>query len=203
MAAAALAKAGHSVTYTTVPWSRALSDVGEGRAEGAVGASPSEANQLLFPAEPLGRSQNVFVLRANDGWAWSGPASLAGKRIGTVRDYSYGQELDAALKGLKTGIEPVGGNSPLESNLRKLAAGRIDMTIDDVAVVDYNLRQFKMGDAFRKVAAGQPESLYIAFSPAHPKAADYARQLSEGVAAMRADGSLAKILADYSVTDWK
>jgi polar amino acid transport system substrate-binding protein len=53
------------------------------------------------------------------------------------------------------------------------------------------------------VHEGDPNPLYIAFSPSDPRSPAYAALLSEGVVRLRASGRLAAILARYGLADWE
>ncbi len=49
---------------------------------------------------------------------------------------------------------------------------------------------------------GAPEPVFIAFSPANPRAKEYARILDEGMKKLRSSGRLEKILGKYGIKDW-
>lgn len=207
IAAQAFESAGHKLTYKTMPWARALADVEAGKLTGALGASPEEAAGLLYPKQPLAQSRNILVARAGDSFAWTSIKSLEPHALGTILDYSYGTTLDAYIKAnIKNTnrIQVMGGDEPLKGNLRKLLAGRIALTIDDVNVMTYEIADQKLTDAVRLVdMADAPNPLYIGFSPKLPQAAAYAKLLDDTIVKLRASGGLEKILARYGLRDWE
>lgn len=99
------------------------------------------------------------------------------------------------------------GEEPLQANLAKLLEGELGAVVDDRSVLKYTIARMKLQGkvtfAVSTSEATKTSRLYVAFSPKNPKAGEYARIISDGVAAMRASGALAKLLAKYGLTDWK
>ncbi len=207
IATRAFAQAGHKLSYKTMPWARALAEADAGKITGVFGASPEEAPGLLYPKQPLAQSRNVLAVRAGDSFVWTSPKSLESLALGVMLDYTYGPLLDPYIKSnLKNTnrIQVLGGDEPLKGNLRKLLAGRIGATIDDVNVLTYELTSEKQTDAVRIVdIADTANPLYIGLSSKLPQAAAYGKLLDETVVALRASGELAKILARYGLQDWQ
>lgn len=194
---------GLKVRYRVAPWPRAVANATKGETDGAVGATKDDAGSLLLPAQPQGMTGNAFLVRQESTWRWTGLASLAGKRVGVTKDYSYGPEMDAWLAANPTQVEAVGGENPTENNLRKLAAGRLDVVVEDAAVARYNLSQMKMDGAIRIGHQDKALPIYVAFTPSDPKGAKYARLLADGMDELRKSGRLGAILAKYGLTDWQ
>jgi len=85
-----------------------------------------------------------------------------------------------------------------------LINGRIDVVIDDIAVVGGYLAKTGNTDKVKLAGTpGEPTGLYIAFAPNNPKSEEYAKLISDGMATLRASGELTKILAKYGMSDWK
>jgi polar amino acid transport system substrate-binding protein len=104
------------------------------------------------------------------------------------------------LKSSPKGVKIAFGNDPLRDNLRLLVDGGLDVVVDATAVLAFTVD--KMGIKGRVVAAGnggEPLKMYIAFSPADPKAKVYADMMSAGTAALRKSGELKKLLARYGL----
>ena len=207
IATQAFESAGHKLIYKTIPWARALAEAEAGRLAGVFGASPDEAPGLVYPTLPLAQSRNVLLVRAGDSFSWTSPQSLEPHALGIILDYTYGPVLDPYIKAnLKNTnrIQVMGGDEPLKGNLRKLLAGRIGVTVDDAAVMAYEIADQKLADAVRIVDMSDTANpLYIGFSPKLPQAAAYAKLLDEAVAKLRASGDLEKILARYGLRDWE
>jgi polar amino acid transport system substrate-binding protein len=201
-----LGEAGHTIDYRNMPWSRAIEEARRGKFDAIVGAAQGDAPDFVFPGEKLGVSANVLMVKSGTAWRYSDLDSLQAVSLGTIRDYSYGDELDAYItqheKDAKR-VQVASGDTALETNFRKLDAGRIDVLVEDRNVIEYYLAG--AGQAGAYVAAGDlgEDDLFIAFSPANKDAAEYARLLGEGVQKLRASGELAVILKKYGLKDWQ
>ncbi|CAA7612681.1 putative ABC transporter, periplasmic substrate-binding protein [Magnetospirillum sp. LM-5] len=191
---------GIEVIYKTEGWSRAMRDVRLGRADGAVGALFDEAPDLVTHAEPLGMQVNVLVTLGDDSWHFEGWEGLAGRRVGAVSSYSYSAEIDAWLKDHPSEVQMISGSDAALRNLKKLMAGRIDVMLDDEAVV---------GDAVARLNSPRPVriagrlpggSLHIALNP--KRGERLAQILNRNIRALRASGRLATILERYDLSDW-
>lgn len=195
---------GHKVDYEVQPFARAEQSVASGAASGFVGVLrlPKRAS-WYFPAEPQGEARVCFYTKAGSSWSYAGAASLAGQRIGTVNAYNYGDEVEAALKQSGTRLDPVAGEDALRLNLDKLRAERVTALVEYEPVLDWTLRLPGSSRPRQAGCAARADTLYIAFSPKDPKSADYAKQLSDGVATMRHDGRLRTLLARYGLKDWR
>ncbi|MDN3579191.1 transporter substrate-binding domain-containing protein [Chitinimonas viridis] len=208
IASAALGKAGHKVDYQNLNWSRALAAARDGSFTAVVGASDEEVreNKLIVGAAPLGRSINCFVTHKDGSWQYKGVASLAGRTIGAIQDYAYGDTLDAYFKANPKVIQAVTGDDALLRNLEKLRNKRLDAVVEDQAVLAYTINEKNWQGHYKDAGCERsvtPSGLHIAFSPKHPKAREYARLLQDEVTAMRADGRLKTLLAKYGVPDWQ
>lgn len=194
---------GIEVVYEVMPWARAVEASRVGLLDGVIGALREEAPDFLFPDRPLGVAQGAFLVRADDPWRFEGYESLAGRVVGTVLDYGYGEEFEALVEDGRVIAEPAAGDYPLESNFRKLEAGRIDVVIDSLPVLLAELQRTGMNDG-RFVMAGKdtPNWMHIAFSPANPDSERYARMLAVGVERLSRSGALGSILDRYGLEDW-
>jgi len=197
----AFALSGITVIYRTISWSRAMSDVLEGRIDGVLATSASRAVELDLPQEGFGRNYYAFAVRNDDPWTLAGLDSLEDRTLGIVQGYSYTPALDPWMAQHRDQIQALGGENALDRNLRKLVAGRIDTVIEDEAVLTYRLKNWP--DAKRIRLAGRIESgaLYIAFSRRGGRGRDLAHRFDSGVRALRASGELDRILARYGIRD--
>ncbi len=201
-----LAKAGHSIDYRTMAWPRAIEECRRGNVVAIIGATKEDAPDFVFPASPIGESDNTYVVKKGAAWSYAGTASLGTVKLGIIQGYAYSGKLDDYLKQHgrdRARVDAVGGDNALEQNLRKLLAGRIDVLVDTRAVLSYKIGDMKLADQVAMVGSDDPASIYIAFSPANPKARDYAALVDAGIAELRASGRLKAILDRYGMTDWK
>ncbi len=209
VAMAVFTKAGTTVDYQIMPWTRTIDEVKAGRIDGAVGAEPEGTPDLAFPAEASAFWQPVFATPAGSSWTYSGPDSLKGLAIGIVQDYDYGKDPQGhsysdwfAANPQK--VQSLKGDKPIEIAAGLLARKRIDLFIEDWSVIQASAAAAKVDPAAIRNAgtSGEGYPLFIGFSPTDRGRA-LAKTLGDGIAAMRADGSLAPILARYGVADWK
>ena len=206
LAAEIFAAAGHRVQYQLAPWSRSLEDCLRGEIEAVIGAAPVDSPDLVFGAEPIGVWDTTFVVRRGIPWRYDGVASLERIKLAVIIGYIYMEPVGgyiAANKRNRQRVDPVGGIAPLDQSLKMVAAGRIDATVESRTVLEYKLDEMGLADRLELAGGTESGPIYIAFSPKHAKARDYAAILDHGLRAMRASGRLKQILDRYGVRDWK
>lgn len=199
-------KAGHTLDYKTVSWSRALDECRKGGIDAVIGTTKKESPTFVFPEEHIGVADNTFVVKKGNPWRYTGIPSLGAIKLGIIQDYGYdgevGDYVEANTKN-KARADVVGGDNALDQNLKKLQAGRVDAVVDAKAVLQYKIGQLNMGEAVEFVGTVDPSLIYVAFSPAKPKSKEYAEIFDRGLAEMRASGQLRAILARYGLEEWK
>lgn len=197
--------AGHQVDYQILNWARAIEETRAGHFTGIIGTSRGDAPDFVFPGIHQGRSVNAFAALATDGWTYAGIDSLKGRVLGVVRDYSYGEEIDAYIKvHLKdpARIQVTSGDNALELNLRKMQKGRINTVVEGEAVLKYNLQLLGLDKDMKMAGADSlADPIFVAFSPANPNSAGYAALLSKGMEELKASGELSNILAKYGLSE--
>ncbi len=198
-------RAGHKIDYSIVPWARAVKLAREGKYNAIIGAFVEDAPDFVFPENEFGISQITFFVKKGSSWKYTGVESLKPLKIGIILDYSYGDELDKYFKSenAKSKIDILGGKTPLDSNIKKLVGGRIDVTIEDMNVFNHTAKKLGMLDRVTIAGNAGKENVYIAFSPAIPNSKQYAEILSNGISQMRNSGELQTILSKYGLADWK
>lgn len=205
---AVFSKAGHTIDYQTMPWTRALADVKAGKFDGAIGASEEDGAGCLFPKESIGFMDTELYVKKGSSWTYSSLDSMKSVKLGAIDEYDYGiPELNAYIKEKKgtDSVQVMTGDDALEKNINKLLAGRIDVLIEAEAVVKWTLK--KMGlpeDSLSKAGSlNKPSAIFIVFSPAKPSSKGYADIFDTGIAGLRSSGELKTILDKYGVKDWK
>lgn len=164
-----LARAGLSLVVEFLPWQRA---VATGlRTAGRNGYFPeyrtadSESRCLL--SAPIGSSPLGLAERVAAPVEWRGLPDLAGRRIGTVRGYLNTDAFDRAAAEGRLSVEPAVDDA---TNLRKLAAGRLDMAVIDANVMAHllstmpDLRPLRAGLRFNPRLL-EDKSLHVCFRP--------------------------------------
>jgi len=200
--------AGYEVDYRLLSWSRTLVEVRNNTIDGFVAGIKDDAPDFIFPEEPGGVLVNTFAARKGSNWKWTGPDSLKGKVFGYIPDYQYFPELKSYIEAHVNDPKLVQGVAMMnatELNLRKLAVGRIDLTCDDMSVLQYEINRLKLNDQLEVITpgVGAPVPNYIAFGPNNPRAHKLARLWDDGIRRLRKSGELKQILDRYGIKDWK
>jgi len=197
-------KAGHKVKYNMIPWARAVAQTELGTYTAAVGAFDGDIKGAVLPKEPIGINSNTFFVKKGGAFKFTGLASLEGKSVGLIKEYTYDLGAFDAWAAKAKGVQWATGDAPLIMNIKKLAAGRLDVLLEDRNVVLYTATKLGLGNDLQD-AGNLPgtNALYIAFSGKNPKSKEYAELFSKGLAEMRKSGALKKILDKYNVKDWK
>jgi len=192
------------IDYTLINWARAVDEAKVGKLDALVGSSKRDG--FVFTKEALGLAQNAFAVRRDDAFEFKGADSFKGRALGVVNGYSYTDEIDAYVAAHASDaalIQTVSGDQALTNNLRKLAAKRVDLVVDDVNVLRMQIESLGLGDQLKIVPGGEPDPIFIAFSAKMPDAQALADRLDAKLAELRSSGALTTILARYKLTDWK
>jgi polar amino acid transport system substrate-binding protein len=151
IARAVFEKHGIRITYVTVPWSRAVHGTRTGQYDGVIGAGRNETPDFVFPDIEQGLACHTFYVRKGNPWRYDGPASLDQVTLGVIRNYSYGPLFDTYIRQYQNDparVQVISGESGLTLNVRKLAANRIDVLIEDRTVFEYFLYNSGVADEF-------------------------------------------------------
>jgi polar amino acid transport system substrate-binding protein len=201
----AMARLGFRVDYQLMPWDRTMSEVRDGRIDGAVGATELEADGLQLSG-PLGMDADCFFVSSTNPWRYGGPETLPRVLLGAVSGYVHDEgPVDAyiAANDVPYGrVSTSKGEQASANNVRLLFLGRIDAILDSKAVVA--LEAFRLGRQPDLVSAGCLEALplYIAFSPKQKRAGEMIGAINDEVADLRRSGELTTMLARYGLEDW-
>lgn len=201
----AFAKEGHTVTYRTLPWARAIVSVREGMYQGIIGSGKDETPDFIFPDIESGKATHTFYIKKGRSWKYEGLDSLKTIDLGVIIHYSYGNLYEDYIvpnKGSKS-IQVIGGENALGRNIKKLLNSRIDALIEDKTVFQYHLLKTNTPDNFSDAGVACKEKVYIAFSPKFKNSKVYARILSNAMQELRTTGKLLDILKKYGVKDWE
>ncbi|QZA81456.1 substrate-binding periplasmic protein [Deefgea piscis] len=146
-----------------VPWARALNELKANRADGIIGVWPNSYVDTGFRASsPIFISKLGFYVPTAQLVPLLDLNQLQGRIAGGVRNYGYPTTL------YKTGVRIEVANDD-QSNLKKLAAGRISFAILEKAVGEYLLTQPELAPIAHQVSWQEPAlaeaALSIAFAP--------------------------------------
>jgi polar amino acid transport system substrate-binding protein len=193
----ALQRAGHTTEYVEVPWARALRGFQQGDYDVVVAAwySPERARYGRF-SEPYLVNRIRFLRRAGTSFEFRGLDSLRPFSIAVVRGYSYDPAFDKA-PGLAR--VPV---LEFAMGARMLAAGRVQLTLEDELVARYHLRHGlrEIRGAVEFVETPLSENgLHIMLRRSHPLHRQIVREFDAAIAAMKADGSYRRIFRRHGL----
>lgn len=201
-------KAGHTVLYSNLDWDKAIKDTRQGTYTAIVGAYKEDAPDFIFPKQSLGVAGNAFFVKEGSSWKYNGTASLKQIKVGIIKGYSYGDILDAAFKNQKKAgnLFVSAGDNALENLINSLIDGKIDVIIEDPAVLSDYLVENAMFDILDMIVEvgneGDKEPVYIAFSPKNPKSKEYAELLNKGIEELIQTNEALKIIQKYKIKKW-
>ncbi len=197
---------GFTVFYRNVPWSRVLLEVEGGKYTAAIGTSPEEFKNGVFPEEEIGVYYNYFFVRSEFEWQFDGISSLRPHVFSGVQDYSYGDEIMEYIEENRSSprINLITGSNTAERSLQRLLLKRVDIYVEDKNVGLYTVKKLGISDSV-KIAGkqGAGVKLFVAFSPAQAQSPLYCTIFDAGIRSLRKSGRLAEILNNYGLEDWK
>lgn len=199
----ALAPFGHEINYALLNRSRSLAQVYAGEINGILGTHPGEHPELLF-APALAHSQEALGFRSGEARQVSDPQELQGLRLGALQDQGYSEGFAAYLgrnKTEPTRVQLLAGEDGLQRNLKKLLNDRIDLVLEDRAVLLHMLKRQRLRRQVEVVTLPGQIPLHIGFAPGLDSSARYIAQLQEGLERLRHSGRYGEILARYGVEE--
>lgn len=206
VAKAIFTKAGYEVDYQAKGWTwdRSIEEARNGRIDAIVGAYHNDAPDFVFPEETFITQRMTFFVKKGNPWRYAGVDSLAKIKLGVISGYAYEESITAYVKkNANQGmVQVINKANALELNIKKLVAGRIDVTIEDAAVFTTKVAALGLDGQIEEAGAvGFPDNATIAFSPARESSKKYAEILSQGLKEMRTSGALKELLDKYGLKD--
>lgn len=134
---AALKAEGIELEVSYYPWMRAMATAREPRFVGVFPIWPEDVPQGFSASPPLFKSPVGFVEPRSKPLKWDTLDDLKGMTIGTVQGYGNTREFMQLIENGTIRTEVVVNDL---TNVRKVAAGRIDGAFIDLVNLDYYLR---------------------------------------------------------------
>ena len=189
---------GHEVNVSVLPWARALEMTRSGGADAIFTAykNPEREKFLDYSKGVLAPQIVALYVPRDSAIAYDGDLmKLKDMRIGVVSTISYGKKFDGLRDKLK-----VDRAESLESSLKKLLAGRVDVVISNVYVADSEIKKLGLGDQLKRLSPHvQSVDSFIAFSKA--KGLSTLRDsFDQELGKLIQDGSYDNIMAKYGVS---
>ena len=194
-------EAGHKVKYDTMPWSRAIALTRQGKFDAIVGAYIDDAPDFVFPGIPLAHAIDAFYTLHGSTWTYQGIESLRTAEIGVIKDYSYGEKMDAYFKERKgKSVWYAAGDTPLKDLIRMMDAKRVDVLIANRWVIGNHFQRHGIqAKQYREAGVVSLENVYIAFSPVKQSSKIYADILTKGLKDLKKTGTLKRLLTSYGI----
>lgn len=179
-------------------WPEALREAALGRVDGVLGAARDESEQLVFPEEAAASRPLALAVRADDAWRFTGPESLAGRRIGVSTGRRLGPPFDNGRIPGDVGAEVMRleGEQAVRRNLDRLIDGRIAAVIDSAHVLRHALDRGGFTPAVRLIDLGAQPPVHLAFSDT-PGGRALARRFDAFVRSPEGARVRARLAADY------
>lgn len=192
---AAFKAGGHNASIEFVPWSRALKEVEEGKADVVMGAYYNEERTESYFYSDVIYELNVGLI-ARPGLGKTSYASLrelAEYNIGVARGFANSEEFDAAQY-----LNKEVASTPL-LNIRKLFRGRIDMAVMNYDLFRYEAR--KEGHCITSVNFVTPplvtQGLYVMASRNIDDGDQLMQDFNAGLARIRSNGEFDRIVGRF------
>ncbi|WP_194789781.1 substrate-binding periplasmic protein [Pseudomonas sp. UFMG81] len=191
----ALNRAGYVTAYEEVPWARALMGIGEGRYDVLVNAWYNDERTQIGQFSGAYLTNRIRLLkREGETFNYKRQADLYPYSIAVVRDYAYSPAFDSDERLNKVLVRN------FSSAVRMLAAGRVNLAVEDEYVARYNLQreppQVREAVSFVDPPLGE-NSLHILVSLKHPQHQQVVARFEKAIAAMKVDGSYARLLRQH------
>ncbi|MCG6573224.1 amino acid ABC transporter substrate-binding protein [Pseudomonas sp. AF32] len=193
----ALARAGYASEFEQVPWARAMLGISEGRYDVLVNAWYSEERTLIgqFSAEYL-LNRVRFLKRKDATVEFDNLQQLYAYPIAVVRGYAYSKAFDEDQQLQKVPVHN------FAMAVRMLAADRVKLTLEDEYVARYYLTResAKVRNSVEFLPKPLSEnSLHILVSLKNPEHEQIVAGFDRAIAAMKADGSYARLLKQHGM----
>lgn len=190
---AAFAAVDVAVELKSMPYARCMQVVKQGVELGCFDTLKDDTTRdaYLFHERPL-FTATIGIYARSDFSGTLSAADLKGRRVGLTNGYTYGDavEKNAAIH------KDVAPNDLL--TMRKLVADRVEVALVYTRVADWLQTQHpELRGRVRQVGVLLQDGLYISFSKSHPDAPRVLPLLDRGLAKIRANGTHARIEAEW------
>jgi polar amino acid transport system substrate-binding protein len=192
---AGLVRAGYQPEFTVVQWTKALAGTKAGLYDVVAAIWYSdERNETLLFSEPFLENRVFLVKRRGSPVVFGNLSELGAYRVGVVRDFYYGPELEDLV------ALTIPSNYVVQM-LLGVVSGSLDLAIVEERVALFEMNRYMSNQANDLEFVHPPVSvrgLRIAASRMYPEHAKVIEDFNAAIGDMRADGSFEAIYANYS-----
>jgi polar amino acid transport system substrate-binding protein len=195
---------GYEVSFSEVPWTRAIEQAKAGNINVLIGVDSGDplSKGIIFPQEPIGVNIDVYAVKSDSNFHYLNDKSFDGKKIGIVSGYHYttgdiGNYIEKNYND-PTKIVFNYGIDAAKKNLMSLLTDKVDLFVDDYYVVEYLIKnQNATGKAKIAGTLDDKTLLYFGYSPAIGYSKMLADAYDEGIKKLKQDGTYDKIMKKY------
>jgi hypothetical protein len=197
----ALARAGYTAVHEIAPLSELLSELRAGSTYDGSAAlwRSAEREEFLLYSEPYIENRMVLVGRKGTDVSAKSFAELRGKKVGIVKDYAYGPEVDGATEPVFVRGETT------EKNLHALLHGELDYVLADALNVHHLKQQYPEQMREKLVTGTTPlitRPMHFTLRKDFPNARQILDRFNEQRKKMLKDGSYHAVLqVDWILAD--
>lgn len=188
-------RAGYETTPILEPWSRTLEGAAIGVYDMIISAWQTPQREKYFAfSDPYLFNEIKFIRRKGNPFSYTGLNSLAGKTVGIVDGFAYGDEFNNSQVFNRV------TRSDVLQNLKLLNQGGIDLTLGDQWVLRYQLANYIPNAIKSTQIIDTPLSrrgLHVAISRANPNHEQIRLDFNSALKAMKVDGSYDKIIEKH------
>lgn len=186
------------------PWSRAIRNVSQGKADALLSPAKSEAPHLLYPEKEVGFQQMCFFTLNDSSWHYDGIDSLKGVQVGIAKDTSI-EELNDYVNAHpgQFQFQPY-HERYVSQSLAKLDKGRMDTFLFTKNTTKYVLASLGKAKKYRVAGCVSKAPIYMAFTPAHANGATMLNIMAtfdERLKELHENGFYRNLLNKYGLND--
>ncbi len=183
---------GYTIKLNVRPWSRAFKSVKEGSIDALFPAGKNKERETFFgfSEEPVNLVQFLVYFNHDQDVEWTGLESLAGKKVGAMSGYNYGDAWNRA--NIKT-YDVVTLKQGFDLLRLKRIAGFVGYEIP----WDYYLKTNQLTKLFKKSKPFDESLEYIAVSRKHPKSYELLKAYDTGLDKIKKSGRMNIILSKW------
>jgi ABC-type amino acid transport substrate-binding protein len=183
-----------------MPWPQAVADVRSGRFNAAIGIAGPDAVGMTQTEKPQYMSITCAYSLNKSKKIINSAADLKKlKTIGTVKDYSYGENTDKVLTSseMKNKVTAIGTDDALSVNIRRLNDGKIEALLEDNNVMSYQLKKRNITNIKKIGCTEDRVSIWIGFTESNPKSKSWIEILNKTQDELEKSGKMAEIYNQY------
>lgn len=194
---AAFASQGYELQHKITPWARAEEQVKRGKTDVLPNTWKTEKRTAyLSYSNPYAYNEVKFVKKKGDAFEYNGIDSLSGKKVGIMLGYGYADEFMNSASFKREAV------SDFVVNIKKLVAGRIDLSLEDEIVARNKIAK-KAPELLDKIEFTKnhlsSNSLHVTCGLENPRHKEIIEAFNKGLDEIKSNGTLTAILKSYGI----